>query len=561
MSDVLFRYLLTARQRERSRLRRYFLADDPLLEAGVEELVETAAARVGITSEHENVSRREVTVPASQRGTVRFYKEPQPNRPREGHFERRSEEFPLEDTLKVFTCGTCSGSGRVRCWSCSGNGAVRCSTCGGAGKMQDSGGRRRTCGDCGGSGRQTCGTCRGSGRVTCGTCRGEGKLASWEVEIYQWLIETRSADLLPLAADETRVRRAFDRWLKINPEQVASFEPAAVASHLGFETPATLEVAARADEQRRQLEDKARASRNRFMFLRADRAIAPVGYTLVRLADDARFYWLVGRGDKALEVQPKGRPDGVKFLGWLGAGSGSAMAWESLELAFDQALPLIESLQLLGESPSVGFVAGSAASWLLTAAGVRRIRGRKPPVPAIGLIVASGRPTAFLTCLAYLGSYLGRLRVLDRAYDMQSERLLGRMRPNRQSESLGIELTDGRRIRLVEVANPQGLSAERIRLMARALDAVMIIEQPDQTAAELKGQIASAARPAPKIGTLVIDNGPLSSTRPALPLDAVRRAFVEDVHTNADWQALFDRMWRPLEALLQPVAGHKAEAS
>ena len=560
MSDVLFRYLLTARKRERSRLRRYFLADDPLLEAGVEQLVETAAARVGVTSQHERVSRRTVTVPASQRRSERFYKVAQPNRPREGHFERKFEEFPLEDTINVYNCPSCRGSGEVKCWTCSGRGAIGCSSCGGSGRILKPGGRRQRCRRCGGSGRQTCGTCRGRGQVRCGKCQGEGELAGWEVEVYQWLIEARSADALPLPADESRVRRAFGRWLKTSNEQVDSFERAAVAAHLGFDTSDARSVAERADQQRRNLEDKARESSNRFLFLRSDRSIAPVGYTVVRLNDSARFYWLVGRGDKALEVKPKGRPDGVKCLGWLGLGSGGAMAWESVTLAFEQALPLIESLQLLGEAPSLWFTGGSAASWLLTAAGIYRVRSHKPPVPTVGLIPAAGRPTAFLTCLAYLGSYLGHLKVIDRAYDIQSEHLLGRMRPNRQSESLGIELAGGRKIRLVEVANPHGLSAERTRLMAQALDAVMILEQPDQDAADLRAQIAAAAKPAPRIDSLRIDNGrDLHDARSALPLEAVRRAFVEDFTSDIDWQALFDRMWRPIAILLELSAG-EAEA-
>ncbi len=553
MSDVLFRYLLTARQRERSAVRRLFLADDPLLEAGVEQLVETAAARVGVTSQHEKVNRRQMTVPASRRRAVRFYDVAQPNRPREGHFEQRSEEFPLRDTLKVYTCTSCRGSGKVRCWSCTGRGAVSCPRCSGSGKAQDARGRRRTCGGCGGSGRVTCGTCRGSGRVTCGECRGEGRLASWEVEVYQWLKEYRSKDEMPLPADESRVRRAFDRWLGLGQEQVAGFEPEAVVAHLGFETPEALEVAARADERRRGLEGEARKSSNTYLFHRSDRWIAPVGYTVVRLDGKARFYWLVGRGDNACEVTPKGRPDGVKLLGWLGAGSGSLLGYESVTAAFEQALPAIESVQLFSDVPFGWLATGSAAGWSVALAGIRRVRRRKPPVPAIGLIVASGRPTAFLTCLAYLGSYLGRLKVLDRAYDIQSEHLLGRMRPNRQSESLGIELAGGRKIRLVEVANPQGISAERLAMMARALDAVMIFEQPDQTTADLTARIAAAAEPPPRIGTLTVDDRrDLDSPGVALPLEAVRRAFVEDLASEVDWQAQFDRMWRPLEDLLEP---------
>ena len=572
MSDVLFRYLLTARQRERSVFRRLFLADDPLLEAGVEQLVETASARVGVKSQHERVSRRNVTVPASRRRTVRFYDVAMPNRPHGGRFERRSEEFPLKDTLQVFTCTSCGGSGEVRCGRCSGRRTVSCSRCSGAGKTETSSGRRRTCRGCGGSGRQTCGTCGGSGRVTCRQCRGEGRLAGWEVEVYLWLIEERSEDELPLPADETRVGHAFNRWLKTNKEQLTSFEPASVVAHLGFDTKDALAVAARADARRRRLEDEAKASNDRYLFHRTDRWIAPVGYTVVRLDGKARFYWLVGRGDKAREVTPSGRPDGLKCLGWLGAGTGSLMGYEGVALAYEQALPLLESLQLFGEVPSLWLAGGSAASWLLTLTGVRRVRLRKPPVLTIGLIVEAGRPTVFLTCLAYLGSYLGHLRVLDRAYDIQSERLLGRMRPNRQSESLGIELADGRRIRLVEVANPQGLSAQRIRLMAQALDAVMILKPSDQTAAEgsaaplqgdLGARIAAAGSPSPRIGSLRIDDGASAArdladlgdqAEAALPLEAVRRAFVRDVHADVDWQGLYDRMWRPLDDLLKRSA-------
>ncbi len=553
MSDVLFRYLLTARRRERSAFRRLVLADDPLLEAGVEQLVETAAAQVEVTSQHERVGKRDVTVPESRHHSVRFYDVARPNRPREGHFERRTDEFPLRNTLKVYTCPSCSGSGRVRCGSCSGRGNVSCSGCGGSGRVQTGSGRRGTCGGCGGSGRQTCFSCHGSGRVTCGQCRGEGRLASWETEVYQWLIEERSGEEYPLEAEQGRVRRAFHRWLGIDPERVASLEPAAVSDHLGFETAAALEVAVRADDHRRRLEAEASSSGDRYLFHRTDRSVAPVGYTVVRLAGKARFYWLVGRGEQALEVTPRGRPDGWKCAGWLGVGSGSLMGYESVALAYEQALPLLESLQLFGEVPSFWLGGGSAASWLLTLLGVRRVRLRKPPIPTIGLIPAAGQPTAFLTCLAYLGSYLERLRVLDRAYDLQSQRLIGKPRSGRQSESLGIELADGRKIRLVEVPNPRDLSPEKIQLMAQALDAVLILEAPEQKASDLKARIAAATGPSPRIGTLLVDGGAdLGTAETALPLEAVRRAFVEDIAGGVDWQDLFNRMWRPLEELLEP---------
>ena len=552
MSDVLFRYLLTARRREKSTWRRLLLADDPLLEAGVEQLVETAAARVEVTSQHERVTLEKVTVPASRRRTVRFYEVAQPRRPRDGHFERRTEKFPLRDTLQVYTCPSCRGSGRVRCRRCSGRGNVRCSPCGGSGRTEGPDGKRRRCGSCGGSGRRRCGNCRGSGKVTCSDCRGEGRLASWDVEVYRWLIEERAEDELPLPAEESRVRRAFHGWLEIDPERVPAFEPETVADHLGFETSRALEVAAGIDVYRRRLEDEARGSGDRYLFHRTQRSIAPVGYTVVRLAGKARFYWLVGRGGEAKEVTPPGRPDAVKCLGWLGIPSGGATAWSVFDHAFELALPVLEIFH--GVSPE-WLAGGTAASWGLALAATRRVRRRPPPVPAIGLIAADGRPTAFLTCLAYLGSYLGRLTVLDRAYDLQSRRLLGRMRPKRQSESLGLALTNGRRLRLIEVANPDNLSPERFRLMARALDAVMILETPDRAAADLRARLADAA-PSLQVGTLAIDDHPdPGGSGVALPLEAVRRAFVEDLAGEVAWDALYERMWRPLAALAETTSG------
>ncbi len=556
MSDVLFRYLLTARERERSALRRLFLADDPLLEAGVEELVETAAARVEVTSQHEEVRLESVTVPASRRRSVRFYEAAQPKPPREGHFERRTDKFPLSDTLSVYSCTTCGGSGKITCGRCLGSGRARCASCGGSGRRKDARGRSSWCGSCGGGGGRTCGSCGGSGKVTCGACRGEGRLASWDAEVYIWSIEQRTHDVLPPPAKKSRVKKAFHRWLETAEtapehagELVTSFEPTTVGDHLGFETAETRSVATRADRHRRRLEDEARTARGRYLFHRTDRRIAPVGYVIVRLAGRARHYWLVGRGAQAEEVTPRGRPDGVKCLGWLGLGSGGAMSYESVNMAWEQTVPLVEAMV---QAPSLSLAGGAAGSWTLTLIAGHRVRSRKPPVPAVGLITTDGRQTTFLTCLAYLGSYVGHLEVLDRAYDFQSRRLLGGAGSHRQSESLGIELAGGRRIRLVEVANPHGLSAELLTLMARALDAVLILEQPDQTAADLSARLA-AVDPAPRIGTLAVDDRQrLDDPGAALSLEAVRRAFVEDIGAEVDWRALFDRMWRPLDDLLEP---------
>ncbi len=564
MSDVLFRYLLTARQRDESVFRRLVLADEPLLEAGVEQLVETTAVRVHVTSQHEHVDKRRDTVPASRHRSVRFFDAPQPRRPQDGHFEDRTEEFPLRDTLQIYTCTDCRGAGKVRCRTCSGRGKVGCARCGGSGKAQDHKGRRRRCRTCGGSGRQRCFSCRGTGKVTCRKCSGEGQLASWEAVIHRYATENRSGDEYPAAAQGARIHRSFKRWLEIDPDRVTNLERATVIEHLGFESPEALEVVARADTRRRGMEEEAQRSTGRFLFLRADCAVSPVGYTVVRLDGKPRYYWLIGRGEKALEVIPRGRLDPWKFAGWLGMGSGSAMAYEGVAQTYSFAQPILELLATSVYVPLPWLVAGSTASWLVTLGGLRRVRLRRPPVSTVGLIVPSGRPTAFLTCLAYLGSYLQRLQVLDRAYDAQSDQLLGRMRSDRQSESLSLELPDGRKVRLVEVARSHRLSDDQLRLIAQALDGVMILEEPEQKAEELMERITKLVRTPPNMTALRIDSEqgelrdpPLSPVGDrGLPLEGIRRAFVGDLQREVDWEVLYRQMWQPLAELLD-----KAEAS
>lgn len=548
MSDVLFRYLLMARRRDRSLWRRLLFADEQLLEAGVEQLVETAAARIAVTSQHERVNRHTVTRPASRRHRVTFYDVPRPNRPVPESFERRSEEFPLGPTLQVYTCPRCRGAGEIRCRRCRGRGAVRCGYCGGRGRR---GGRR--CVGCSGAGSKTCLRCSGRGRETCYECRGEGELASWEVEVYRWLIETRSGEEYPLQKHPGRLRRAFDRWLDVDPDRVASLEPAAAAEHLGYQTPEALEVAARADALRQRLEEEVRGLPDRYLFHRSDRSLAPVGYTIVRLAGHARSYWLVGRGERALEVSPWPRLDGRKWLGWLGLPFGGTMAYEGVVQTYDLALA---GLQLLSTVSAPWLAGGAGLGWLLLLAGVRRVLYRPPPVLTVGLFPAGG-PTTFLTCLAYLGSYSGRLRVLDRAYDTQLERLLGAPRPDRQSESLTVELRDGRKVRLVEVADPARLPDDQLRLVLEALDGVLVLADTRRPAGELEARIRALGEIAPALATVVLDPaGELSAEPPsALPLEALRRAFV--ARDDAAWDDWFDRLWEPIGRLLETAASDK----
>ncbi len=559
MSDVLFRYLLMARRRERSFFRRLFIRDDRLLESGVEQLVESACARVEVKSQHERIRRQETEVPASRHQRVQFYDVPQPNRPSPGSFEKRDEEFPLRATLKVFTCSNCSGRGELRCGHCGGRGHSSCGSCGGSGKVRKDN-RRFTCGSCGGSGSQTCSNCHGSGWETCYRCRGEGQLASWESEIYEWRIEDRDEESYP--HKDRRLRRAFRKWLKIDADQLESFAPEAAAEHLGFETPEALEVAARADEERKRLEEEARQSSDRYLFHRTTHVLTPTGYTVVRSgAGTARYFWLVGRGAKAQEVRPPGKFDGRKLLGWMGVSSGGAVTWETaVRLLEALTAQILDPLQIFLGMPAEMLAGGAAASGLMVLSGARRLIHRPPPVLTVGLLPSSGEPTSWLTCLAYLGSYTERLRVLDRAYDTQLERLLGKMRPKRQSESLTVELADGRRIRLIEVGRPSHLSDEQLRFTMQALDGIMILEEVEQSGDELEARlraVASDKADANRITRVTIDRAEVrAEDSGAIPIEAIRQEFLDASDRNVDWERSFDRLWSPIESLLtEPTRG------
>ncbi len=558
MSDILFRYLLMARRRDHSFFRRLLLRDEQLLEAGLEQLVESAAARVTITSQHERVRRKSVTVPASRHRAIRFYDVATPNRPAAGRFERRSESFPLRDTLSLFACNTCAGAGKVTCRSCSGRGRRKCGGCGGSGKVR-SNKRRMTCGSCNGAGTKACTSCWGSGKQTCARCAGEGRLAGWEEEVYTWLIETDRREQYPLEKSRKPLRGIFNRWLKIDEDRVADLRPQTVGSHLGFASPEALDVAARADRDRQTLEDAARKSDDRYLFHETVCSLSPVGYSVARLSGRARYFWLVGRGEKALEITPRGRPDAVKSLGWLGFSSGGPLAYEGLVQTFGLS-DFLMSLQILAELPYFGIVGGLAASGMFTLAGVRRMIYRQPRVRTIGILHEAGEPTPLLPCLAYLGSHTDRLSVLDRVYATQTQRMLGEMRAARQSESLAVELTDGRKVHLIEVANAPRLSDAQLKVMLRALDGLVILKETAARGA-LETRLRSLTSGPLEISEAVIDRDPdaeITGRREVLPLEAIRREFVGSLRAQVDWNTLFAKIWRPVDRLL-PLPPTSAE--
>ena len=557
MSDILFRYLLLARRRDFSWPRRLFLADENLLGGGVEQLVESAAAHVLVTSQHERHTQERVEKPASRHRTVRFYESAQPVRPKPGQFEEDTQEFPLKDSLRIVTCSDCSGRGQVRCGFCSGRGQTRCIGCGGSGRLSKDGKSIR-CGVCGGDGRTRCMRCMGDGRVTCGDCDGEGQVARWQVEVFRYLLEKRAHEELPPNGGN-RLARAFRRWLDRRDDSVASLTPEAAAEHLDYETPEALAVVAAADAERQRMEKEAQGSKDRYLFHQSDCKLSPVGYTVLRWRTRARTYWLVGRDEQAIEVAPIGRPDGAKMGGWLGLGVASAATWEGVVDGYQLALPgIFDTLGFMADASLESLAATSVAGVLLATRGVWRIAHRPPPVRTLVILPTSGKPTPWLPLVAYLGSYTSRLKVLDRNYARRLDRLRGKLGNERQSHSLTVQTLEGEILRLVETPAYLDFSREQILGMFEAVDAVLVLgDGPPPPLSHDLERLAKDVHHPPPIASTPIDRDPDSSldgTGP-LPLEALRCSFVDPDVKETDWDQQFLRLWDPAETLLTTALG------
>ncbi|MGN0214194.1 MAG: hypothetical protein ACI4AH_05220 [Muribaculaceae bacterium] len=119
----------------------------------------------------------------------------------------------IQDSEQIYTCRTCSGSGKVICSKCHGDGKVDCSSCGGRGTSACSScngegskhcyscsgngfvkvtrqetryrgnvtelvtiHENKSCSSCGGRGRKICTSCNGQGSLTCSSCNGKGRI-------------------------------------------------------------------------------------------------------------------------------------------------------------------------------------------------------------------------------------------------------------------------------------------------------------------------------------------------------------------------------------------------
>lgn len=548
--DALFHYLRSVRRRAQSWQDRLFLRDEGLLTAGIERLVETVAIEVEVFSQHEKVGTKFAERPYYPEGHPRampFHDGATPKGPKEGRFVDRTEGFHLRDDLEVKECDDCGGRGQFPCTACDRQGTYECTKCGGTGF-----GSEVPCGTCRGTGIATCQVCNGSGTAICSRCDGTGQVGTWTLAIHWWNVEQRSHLEMPVGSDK-QLREASRGWTMSELERVSDLEPDTVARHLGYETPESREVVLRAIEKARQLEAAAHQSYGKCLFTRTYFYLVPIAQTVLRKGTKAHVLWLVGHGANLREIKPRARLDPWKCLGWLGLG---VLGW--LGLGSLGVVPLPAALAAGGD-----LGAAMAVSGTMIAGGLRQIFHRALPMPVVAVL--STEPTPWLTCLAFVGSFTGRLKVLDRNYEQQLLRLLREPAARRRALNLSLVLDGVRRVRMVEVATFDRLPKDRLELMLGTVDALLLLQSDDRPEKDLLAPLQVLGDACPPFTTVPVDGKPKKlsgddgssddASSAGISVEALHRAYVEDMHSDVDWEAAFEQLWKPVEDLLGRVRG------
>ncbi len=540
MSDVLFRYLLMARDRDRSWWHRAFRSDERLLAAGLVKLEETAAVRVQIAEQRERVSRIEAPfVPASESEKVTFFDQPEPQPPVAGTLEDRIERFPLRSTLRVEPCSRCLG-GYLVCKACRGRRRCRCFACNGFGRVIF---LVLRCQDCEGTGEISCLACGGTGRIVDATCRGQGQVATWQEHVFEYSVRRISRTFVPEGAPpELRdgVESAIDRL----GEPLSEFTPDAAVQQLGYATPELDHVLKRALRAPGEVQTASHMKTERSLHFVPTARIVPVAScrVLSEKMQNPAGYWLLGRGDEALEIRPPYAP-----RQW------TATAYTALALgvgAIAAAVSIVAPQPWFTVATVVALTAGVAI-------GLMRPQSR---VLIIAVLPCSGERSVYLSCLASVGSHAGGLDVLDHTYRADLQSLLGDAQPATQSQSLAVRTSDGDCVRLIEVAQPERLSRDEWARMAKAVDGIIYLCESGWSEELLRSKLERSVSPAPAQVILRLDTHETESDRSGagpsgdLALDVIRRAFTRRSGTPLDWPSVFGRLWEPVTALLTRTA-------
>ncbi len=546
MSDALFRFLLMAKEHDRFWYRWAFPAGDKLLAAGIERVIDTAAITVDVLVQRERMSIARASCPASERAAIRFYEKAEPHRPKAPVFEHRTEAFPVSGTQSVGRCADCLGLGTVKCEHCEGRGQTRCERCDGHGRFKRAlvDGEPRIedpCHRCGGDGVADCPRCHRRKVVRHDSCAGTGTLLTWDETVFTWWAEKVRETHLPPQGPQDELKKAVEQWVSAVEDSIQELTQEVVAERLGYDSADVALLVESARLTGESVEKRVGAPGERCLFVTKRFRIVPIGACCYRPRPNkaAEEFWLVGRGDRAIELS---RPHvGSRWtVGYWGLGFLIADAFHGLY----QVSPIAATAGVLGLS--------------LAATELKRaLFDRDARVTTLAVLPAANGLRTYLTCLATLGAYVGRLEVVDQTYRAHLEVLMGEAYQAAQSRSVVFRQKGGRLLRLVQVARPSDLSDGEWRRLTRAVDGVVFLEEAaDDGAAELQRRVAGVSPALLAAARLQLSQRATDADRNGvtpegrLAIEAIRRAFVSETRAELDWQAVFDRLWAPVAAVL-----------
>lgn len=553
MADVLYRYLRMSRENVGSWQQRAFQTDERLLAAGLEKIVETAAVRVEFCSQLERTGVVTASAPASKWDQVAFVDSPVRNPPVAPKLETRADHFPLRRSLQIQTCFPCNGEGVITCKACQGRGTASCKACDGRGYHTNLKLERIPCRECQGRGHWACRECNEKGRYTHEACAGEGKVATWDEEVHTYSVARQGETFLPENAPP-QAKELVEAWMQKHSRDLPELSFEAVSEEVGYATPELAAAVSKAESRRGAFALKAGDWDDRGLFSAVTCRIVPMSACFIK--SDGKIphrFWLVGRGEDAVEIRPERLVDQWKIAGvWGGVVAGitgliALALWHSWWLhpeSSNVALPAIFGVvALLGTA-----VAGFGLS--------RFLMGRRTTVHVITIVPSSGDPTVLLPCLAYLGPASRKVEVLDRAWNNDIQKLLAEERPAPHTRTVAMRTAEDVFVRLVEVGRPDRLSHDEWSRIAEISKGILYLEDDGASPDPLKAQLHAATTERPPELSLKVDTVTPECDRKGITdlgnigLDGIRRVLLQAGRVSLDWVAIFDVLWKPISTML-----------
>jgi hypothetical protein len=563
MADVLFRYLKMSRENVGSWQQRAFQTDERLLAAGLEKIVETAAIRVEFCSQLERTGIITGSAPASKWSEIPFVDAAVRNPPVAPRIETRADHFPLRKSLKIQICFPCNGQGVITCKICQGRGTASCRSCDGRGYHTNLKLERVPCRDCQGRGQWPCRECNEKGRYTHEACAGEGKVATWDEEVHTYSVNRIGETFLPPDAPP-QAKELVDAWMEKHSRDLPEFSFEAVSTELGYATPELAAAVKQAESRRSAFSMKGGDWDDRGMFSAVSCRVVPMSACFVK--SDGKVphrFWLVGRGEDAVEIRPERLVDQWRIAGvWGGvvaiiAGIAALAGWHGYALhpeSSNVAIPAIFGvIALLG-----AVVAGVGVS--------RFVRGRRTTVHVITIVPCSGDATVYLPCLASLGPAARKLEVLDRSWTDGIQEHLREERPTPRTRTVVVRTNDDVFIRLVEVGQPERLSHDEWSRIAEISQGILYIEDDGAAAEPMKARLHASTTIRPAEVSLKVDTVTPECDRKGttdlgdLALDGIRRVLIQMGRVSLDWVAIFDALWAPVAPIFSKDGASRSPA-